>query len=92
MSVADTSVVEGATARVELPLPGLYNVYNALGAAALQSLSWAFLLFGAYGLVMAYRYRLVLPLLVAIVGVGAWAWSLEALVLRSPVNDTFRSA
>jgi UDP-N-acetylmuramyl tripeptide synthase len=24
-----------ATARVELPLPGLYNVYNALGAAAL---------------------------------------------------------
>ena len=25
----------GASARVELPLPGLYNVYNALGAAAL---------------------------------------------------------
>lgn len=49
----------------------------------------AFLLFGGYGLVMAYRYRLVLPLLVAIVGVGAWAWSLEALLLRSPVNDTF---
>ena len=26
---------DGAEARVELPLPGLYNVYNALGAAAL---------------------------------------------------------
>jgi hypothetical protein len=48
-----------------------------------------FLLFGAYGLFVAYRFRLVLPLLVGIVGVGALAWSLEALLLRSPVNDTF---
>ena len=48
-----------------------------------------FLLFGAYGLFVAYRYRLVLPLLVAIVGAGAFVWSLEAMLLRSPVNDTF---
>lgn len=48
-----------------------------------------FLLFGAYGLFVAYRYRLVLPLLVAIVGAGAFVWSLEAMMLRSPVNDTF---
>lgn len=48
-----------------------------------------FLLFGGYGLLLAYRYRLVLPLLIAIVGLAAWAWSLEALLLRSPVNDTF---
>jgi hypothetical protein len=48
-----------------------------------------FLLFGAYGLFLAYRYRLVLPLLVAIVGAGAFVWSLEAMLLRSPVNDTF---
>lgn len=48
-----------------------------------------FLLFGTYGLFVAYRYRLVLPLLVAIVGVGAFGWSLEAMMLRSPVNDTF---
>ena len=34
-SAAFTLAVDGATARVELPLPGLYNVYNALGAAAL---------------------------------------------------------
>ena len=27
--------IGGREARVELPLPGLYNVYNALGAAAL---------------------------------------------------------
>jgi UDP-N-acetylmuramyl tripeptide synthase len=30
-----TLCADGETARVELPLPGLYNVYNALGAAAL---------------------------------------------------------
>ena len=48
-----------------------------------------FLLFGAFGLFLAYRYRLVLPLLVAIVGAGAFVWSLEAMMLRSPVNDTF---
>ncbi len=34
-SAAFTLHVEGESARVELPLPGLYNVYNALGAAAL---------------------------------------------------------
>jgi len=34
-SAAFTLHAGGATARVELPLPGLYNVYNALGAAAL---------------------------------------------------------
>ena len=34
-SAAFTLVAGGDSARVELPLPGLYNVYNALGAAAL---------------------------------------------------------
>jgi UDP-N-acetylmuramyl tripeptide synthase len=34
-SAAFTLHTPDATARVELPLPGLYNVYNALGAAAL---------------------------------------------------------
>jgi UDP-N-acetylmuramyl tripeptide synthase len=34
-SAAFTLVTPGGSARVELPLPGLYNVYNALGAAAL---------------------------------------------------------
>jgi lipid II isoglutaminyl synthase (glutamine-hydrolysing) len=34
-SAAFTLVVPDGEARVELPLPGLYNVYNALGAAAL---------------------------------------------------------
>src|SRR3954452_9676019 len=34
-SAAFTLEAAGATHRVELPLPGLYNVYNALGAAAL---------------------------------------------------------
>jgi lipid II isoglutaminyl synthase (glutamine-hydrolysing) len=34
-SAAFTLVTPAGTARVELPLPGLYNVYNALGAAAL---------------------------------------------------------
>ncbi len=34
-SAAFTLAAGGDTARVELPLPGLYNVYNALGAAAL---------------------------------------------------------
>ncbi len=34
-SAAFTLHTPEATARVELPLPGLYNVYNALGAAAL---------------------------------------------------------
>ncbi len=34
-SAAFTLRCEGGEARVELPLPGLYNVYNALGAAAL---------------------------------------------------------
>jgi UDP-N-acetylmuramyl tripeptide synthase len=34
-SAAFTLATPAATARVELPLPGLYNVYNALGAAAL---------------------------------------------------------
>jgi UDP-N-acetylmuramyl tripeptide synthase len=36
-SAAFTLHVDGASAHVELPLPGLYNVYNALGAAALCS-------------------------------------------------------
>jgi UDP-N-acetylmuramyl tripeptide synthase len=36
-SAAFTLHVSGASARVELPLPGLYNVYNALAAAALCS-------------------------------------------------------
>jgi UDP-N-acetylmuramyl tripeptide synthase len=34
-SAAFTLTHDGASHRVELPLPGLYNVYNALGAAAL---------------------------------------------------------
>ena len=34
-SAAFTLAAPQGTARVELPLPGLYNVYNALGAAAL---------------------------------------------------------
>jgi lipid II isoglutaminyl synthase (glutamine-hydrolysing) len=34
-SAAFTLVAPDGEARVELPLPGLYNVYNALGAAAL---------------------------------------------------------
>src|SRR5215203_2486482 len=34
-SAAFTLDAPGGSARVELPLPGLYNVYNALGAAAL---------------------------------------------------------
>jgi UDP-N-acetylmuramyl tripeptide synthase len=34
-AAAFTLVVEGEERRVRLPLPGLYNVYNALGAAAL---------------------------------------------------------
>jgi UDP-N-acetylmuramyl tripeptide synthase len=34
-SAAFTLTVAGDAQRVELPLPGLYNVYNALGAAAL---------------------------------------------------------
>ena len=34
-SAAFTLSVAGTSVRVELPLPGLYNVYNALGAAAL---------------------------------------------------------
>jgi UDP-N-acetylmuramyl tripeptide synthase len=34
-SAAFTLDVPGGSTRVELPLPGLYNVYNALGAAAL---------------------------------------------------------
>ncbi len=34
-SAAFTLAAPEGTARVELPLPGLYNVYNALGAAAL---------------------------------------------------------
>jgi len=34
-SAAFTLATPAGTARVELPLPGLYNVYNALGAAAL---------------------------------------------------------
>jgi UDP-N-acetylmuramyl tripeptide synthase len=34
-SAAFTLEAPGGRARVELPLPGLYNVYNALGAAAL---------------------------------------------------------
>jgi UDP-N-acetylmuramyl tripeptide synthase len=35
-SAAFTLVTPSGSARVELPLPGLYNVYNALGAAALS--------------------------------------------------------
>jgi lipid II isoglutaminyl synthase (glutamine-hydrolysing) len=34
-SAAFTLVIPDGESRVELPLPGLYNVYNALGAAAL---------------------------------------------------------
>jgi UDP-N-acetylmuramyl tripeptide synthase len=34
-SAAFTLCADGSEHRVELPLPGLYNVYNALGAAAL---------------------------------------------------------
>jgi UDP-N-acetylmuramyl tripeptide synthase len=36
-SASFTLAVEGGERRVELGLPGLYNVYNALGAAALTS-------------------------------------------------------
>ncbi|HTE62396.1 MAG TPA: MurT ligase domain-containing protein [Solirubrobacteraceae bacterium] len=35
-SAAFTLVTPAGSGRVELPLPGLYNVYNALGAAALS--------------------------------------------------------
>lgn len=93
-----------ATAFAALREPSGYiaNIAGTVGAIAMAVAGFAtfdlyeresprmpFLLFGGYALYLAYRYRLVLPLLIAIVGVGAWAWSLEALFLRSPVNDTF---
>ncbi len=59
----------------------------AVGVAGFATVSlgeefarWPFLLFGAYGLFLAYRYKLALPLLVGIVGIGGWLWSLDSLL------------
>lgn len=52
---------------------------------------WPFLLFGLYGIVVAYRYKLVLPLLVGLVGLGGWLWSLDSL-LQGARADSFEHA
>lgn len=93
-----------ATAAAALREPSGYiaNVVGTVGTIAVAVAGFATLdqlghdsprlplaLFAACGLWLAYRYRLVLPLLVGVVGVAGWAWSLEALLLRNPVNEVY---
>lgn len=42
---------------------------------------WGLLAVGGFAAVLAYGYRLTLPLLIAILALGAWCWSLAALPL-----------
>lgn len=50
---------------------------------------WPFFVVGAFALTLAMRWRLLLPLIVAIGALGAWFWSLEGLLTGEPVNRSF---
>lgn len=50
---------------------------------------WPFLMVGVFALVLAMRWQLILPLLIAIAGLGAWFWSLEGLLTGQPVGQSF---
>ena len=50
---------------------------------------WPFLLVGVFALGLAMRWKLLLPLLIAIGSLGAWLWSLEGLLTGQPMNRSF---
>lgn len=81
------------------------NIVGTVGAIAMGVAGFAtydviqrdnprlpFLLFGGYGILLAYRFKLVLPLLIGIVGMGGWLWSLEATITGAAAYDTFDHA
>lgn len=53
---------------------------------------WPYLMVGVFSLLLAYRWRLVLPLLIGIGGLAGWLWSLEGLLRGVPVSQSFDKA
>jgi hypothetical protein len=66
--------------------------FATLDALDLPEARWPLLVAGGYATFVAYRHKLVLPLMLGVVGLGAWLWSIEAMLLGEPVNRSFRHA
>jgi hypothetical protein len=53
---------------------------------------YQFLVVGAYALFLAYRHRLIMPLLIGVTAAGAWLWSLASFTRGSDFQEAFRFA
>ena len=51
-----------------------------------------FLAVAIYGLFLAYRHRLIMPLLIGGTAAGAWTWSLFAILRGQPFDQVFEVA
>lgn len=63
--------------------------FSSIDALNLVEGRWPLFVAGVFSLVLAYRFRLVLPLLVGIVTAGGWIWSLESWIRDMSSNMSF---
>jgi len=70
----------------------LVGGFATLDALERPEARWPLLVGGGYAMAVAYRHKLVLPLVLGVAGLGAWFWSLEAVLLGDPVSRSFRHA
>ncbi len=77
--------IVGVVASIALAIagPATLSVYQ------LPDARWPWLLVGVFALATAYRWRLLLPLVIGIGGLGGWLWSLEGLLRGVPVSQAF---
>jgi hypothetical protein len=58
----------------------------------LEPSRWQLFLVGVYALALAYRHRLIMPLLIGAPAIGAWGWSLAAVLRAEPWQQAFEVA
>lgn len=72
-----------ASIALAVACPATLNLYQQPDAR------WPFLLVGVFSLILAMRWRLLLPLVIAIGALGAWCWSLEGVPTNRPLSQSF---
>ncbi len=75
-----------ASIAVAIAGPATVSLYQNPGAR------WPYLVAGVFALGLAYRWRLVLPLLIGIAGLAGWLWSLEGVLRGVALEQSFDHA